>query len=189
MRIGIIGAGVAGLATAKTLMQAGHDVVVFDRTPDVGGVWSATRRYPGLTTQSPKSTYALSDFPMPRDYPEWPTGEQVQVWLAAYAAEFGVARHLCLNTEVTRARPVAGGWVLEVRDTVDGTTGSETVDRLVVANGGFCEPLVPRYPGLAEFTAAGGRVCAGTELHDAEEARGRHRLVGGDGKAAWDVTV
>ena len=52
MRIGIIGAGVAGLTTAKTLKQAGHDVVVFDRTPDVGGVWSATRRYPGLTTQS-----------------------------------------------------------------------------------------------------------------------------------------
>ena len=66
MRIGIIGAGVAGLATAKTLKQAGHDVVVFDRTPDVGGVWSVTRRYPGLTTQSPKATYALSDFTMPR---------------------------------------------------------------------------------------------------------------------------
>ena len=45
MRIGIIGAGVAGLATAKVLLQAGHDVVVFDSAPDVGGVWSRTRRY------------------------------------------------------------------------------------------------------------------------------------------------
>ena len=104
MRIGIIGAGVAGLATAKTLKQAGHDVVVFDKTPDVGGVWSGTRRYPGLTTQSAKATYALSDFPMPRDYPEWPTGEQVQTWLAAYAATFDLDQHLRLNTEVTRAR-------------------------------------------------------------------------------------
>jgi cation diffusion facilitator CzcD-associated flavoprotein CzcO len=189
MRIGIIGAGVAGLATAKTLTQAGHDVVVFDRTPDVGGVWSATRRYPGLTTQSPKATYALSDFAMPRDYPEWPTGEQVQVWLAAYAAEFGVDRHLRLDTEVTRARPAAGGWVLDLRDTVDGTTGTESVDRLVVANGVFCEPFVPRYPGVEEFTAAGGRLCPGTDLHDAEEARGRHVLVVGYGKSACDITV
>ena len=86
MRVAIIGAGVAGLATAKVLKQAGHEVVVYDKTPDVGGVWSRTRRYPGLTTQSPKAQYSLSDFPMPRDYPEWPTGAQVQAYLAAYAA-------------------------------------------------------------------------------------------------------
>ena len=85
MRVGIIGAGVAGLTTAKVLAQAGHEVVVYDKAPDVGGVWSRTRRYPGLTTQSPKAQYSLSDFPMPRDYPEWPTGAQVQAYLAAYA--------------------------------------------------------------------------------------------------------
>jgi cation diffusion facilitator CzcD-associated flavoprotein CzcO len=191
MRIGIIGAGVAGLATAKTLLQAGHEVVVLDKTPDVGGVWSETRRYPGLTTQSPKATYALSDFAMPRRYPEWPTGEQVQAWLAAYASEFGVDQHLWLNTEVTRARPAGdgSGWILELRGTVDGTTATETVDRLVVANGVFCEPFVPPYPGLDEFTAAGGRLCPGTELHDAEEARDKHVLVVGYGKSACDVTV
>lgn len=189
MRVGIIGAGVAGLATAKTLMQAGHDVVVLDKTPDVGGVWSSTRRYPGLTTQSAKATYSLSDFPMPRDYPEWPTGAQVQEWLASYAARFGVDRHLRLNTEVTRAVADAGGWTLELRDTADGSTGVETVDRLVVANGVFCEPHIPAFPGLDEFTAAGGRVCAGTDLHDAEDARGKDVLVVGYGKSACDVTV
>ena len=87
MRDGIIGAGVAGLATAKVLKQAGHEVVVYDKAPDVGGVWSRTRRYPGLTTQSPKQQYSLSDYPMPGDYPQWPTGEQVQ----AYLAEIGRA--------------------------------------------------------------------------------------------------
>ena len=81
MRVGIIGAGVAGLSTAKVLAQAGHEVVVYDKAPDVGGVWSSTRRYPGLTTQSPKAQYSLSDFPMPRDYPEWPAGAQVQAYM------------------------------------------------------------------------------------------------------------
>ena len=69
MRVGIIGAGVAGLTTAKVLNQAGHEVVIYDKAPDVGGVWSGTRRYPGLTTQSPKAQYSLSDFPMPRELP------------------------------------------------------------------------------------------------------------------------
>ena len=189
MRIGIIGAGVAGLATAKTLKQAGHEVVVYDQTPDVGGVWSATRRYPGLTTQSAKATYALSDFPMPRAYPEWPTGEQVQTWIAAYATAFGLDPFLRLNTEVVRAGQDGAGWTLELHSTVDGTRSTDTVDRLVVANGVFCEPHIPDFPGRAEFEAAGGRLVAGTDVHDAAEARGRQVLVVGYGKSACDVTV
>jgi cation diffusion facilitator CzcD-associated flavoprotein CzcO len=181
MRVAIIGAGVAGLATAKVLTQAGQVVRVFDRTPDVGGVWSATRRYPGLTTQSPKAQYALSDFPMPAECPEWPTGAQVQAWLAAYAEHFAI--DVALSTEVRAARPVDDGWELDL----GGTT--EAFDRLVVANGVFCEPAVPDYPGVAEFAVAGGRLCAGTDFHDAEAARGKHVLVVGYGKSACDVTV
>ncbi|TWP53902.1 NAD(P)/FAD-dependent oxidoreductase [Lentzea tibetensis] len=182
MRVAVIGAGVAGLVTAKVLGQTGHDVQVFDRTPDVGGVWSETRRYPGLTTQSPKAQYSFSDFPMPEDFPEWPTGAQIQTYLADYAASFRIP--LRLRTEVTAARPGPdGGWTLEF----DGAT--ETFDRLVVANGVFCEPSVPVFPGLDEFTAAGGRVCAATEFHDAAQAEGEHVLVVGYGKSACDVTV
>jgi cation diffusion facilitator CzcD-associated flavoprotein CzcO len=184
MRVGIIGAGVAGLTTAKVLKQAGHEVIVYDKAPDVGGVWSRTRRYPGLTTQSPKAQYSLSDFPMPRDYPEWPTGPQVQAYLAGYASHFGLDPALRLSAEVTAAVPVPdGGWA------VTASGGTEHVEALVVANGIFCEPAVPRYPGEAEFTAAGGRVLAGTELHDEEQARGKRVLVVGYGKSACDVTV
>jgi cation diffusion facilitator CzcD-associated flavoprotein CzcO len=192
MRVAIIGAGVAGLATAKVLIQAGHEVVVFDKTPDVGGVWSRTRRYPGLTTQSPKAQYSLSDFPMPRDYPEWPTGEQVQAYLAGYVAHFGLDGALRLNTEVVAARPAGDGWILDTRD-VGGTAGRATTtaafDRLVVANGVFCEPAIPSFSGREEFAAAGGALLAGTDLHDAEQARGKHVLVVGYGKSACDVTV
>jgi hypothetical protein len=183
MRVAIVGAGVAGLATAKVLKQAGHDVVIYDKAPDVGGVWSRTRRYPGLTTQSPKAQYSLSDFPMPRDYPEWPTGAQVQAYLAAYASHFGLDPALRLRTEVTSAAPAPGGWDVSA----NGTT--EQFDTLVVANGVFCEPAMPRYPGETEFTAAGGQVLAGTDLHDEEQAQGKRVLVIGYGKSACDITV
>jgi Flavin-binding monooxygenase-like len=184
MRVGIVGAGVAGLATAKVLKEAGHEVVVYDKAPDVGGVWSRSRRYPGLTTQSPKAQYSLSDFPMPGDYPEWPTGAQVQAYLAAYADHVGLDPALRLSTEVTSAVPApGGGW------TITAAGADEHVDKLVVANGVFCEPAVPRYPGEAEFTAAGGAILPGTELHDKQQAQGKHVLVVGYGKSACDITV
>lgn len=183
MRVAVVGAGVAGLTTAKVLLQAGHEVTVFEKAPDVGGVWSATRRYPGLTTQSPGRQYSLSDFPMPGGLAEWPTGEEVQRWLAAYAEQFGVTPHVRLGTEVTSVAPAGDGWAV----TADGAT--TRFDRVVVANGIFCEPHVPEFPGAGAFAAAGGRLCAASDVHDAEDARGRHVLVVGYGKTACDVSV
>src|SRR6266481_5720258 len=98
MRIAIVGAGIAGLAAAKVLTRRGFDVTVFDRTPDVGGVWSATRHYPGLRTQNSKMTYRFSDFPMPESFPMWPQSAQMQDYLAAYVTFFGIGDRIQLNT-------------------------------------------------------------------------------------------
>ena len=47
MRIGIVGAGVAGLSAARALMAAGHDVVVFEKSRGAGGR-VATRQLRGI---------------------------------------------------------------------------------------------------------------------------------------------
>ena len=90
MRVAVIGAGFAGVVTTKVLLQFGHEPVLFEKAPDVGGVWSATRRYPGLSTQNNKDTYCLSDQPWPKSVPEWPSGAQVQQYVEIYARRFGV---------------------------------------------------------------------------------------------------
>lgn len=190
MRIGIIGAGFAGLGTAKVLTQFGHEVTVFEKAPDVGGVWSATRRYPGLRTQNNKDTYCFSDFPMPSSYPEWPSGEQVQQYLESYASHFDLNGSIRLNTEVQQAEPRADdGWSVTVRDLNSDQTSQYEFDSLVVANGIFSEPFIPEYEGRAAFEAAGGRICAASEFHDVEAARGKHVLVVGYGKSSCDVAA
>lgn len=57
--VGVIGAGFAGLVTAKVLKDFGFEPHVFECDFEVGGVWAASRRYPGLTTQNVRSTYDL----------------------------------------------------------------------------------------------------------------------------------
>lgn len=179
MRIAIIGAGFAGLSAAKVLTAFDHDVTVFEKAPDVGGVWSRTRRYPGLTTQNGSDTYTLSDFPMPKHYPEWPSGEQVQAYLQAYAEHFGLVGKIRLDTEVRSAVLEGDGW----------SVAGEAFDHLVVANGIFSEPKLPDYPGLDDFTKAGGRLCHASEFTELEDARSRDVVVVGYGKSSCDVAV
>lgn len=188
--VGIIGAGFAGLSTAKVLRAFGFEVTVFEKEPDVGGVWAASRRYPGLTTQNPRTTYALSDFPMPAHYPEWPSGQQVQAYLHAYAEHFGLIPHLRMSTTVESAvqDEEAGVWTVKARRATAGLPAEvHRFDYLVVCNGIFSEPAVPQYPGADAFEAAGGRVCHTSQFNDANEARGKHVLVVGYGKSSCDV--
>src|SRR4051812_2500464 len=77
MRVGIIGAGVSGLVTARVFLSQGHAVTVFEQRDTLGGVWAPARRYPGVRLQTTRHSYCFSDFAMPSHYPEFPTGQQV----------------------------------------------------------------------------------------------------------------
>lgn len=187
--IGIVGGGIAGLVTAKTLRQFNFDVVLLERESDVGGVWSASRRYPGLTTQNPRETYAFADFPMPRSYPEWPTGAQMQAYLESYADHFGLGDSIRLGTEVTMATPTANGWSIATRDVASGAEATIAVDYLIVCNGIFSIPAIPPFPGADAFQAGGGHILHTSQFTDIGMVRDRHALVIGYGKSSCDAAV
>ena len=189
--IGIIGAGIAGLCTAKVLRQFGFDVTVIEKEVEVGGVWSASRRYPGLTTQNPRSTYEFSDFPMPRHYPEWPRGEQVQAYLESYAKHFGILDRIILNVEVRQATldTAENRWTVSFGSSETAGEGLRelTFDYLIVCNGIFSEPFIPRFVGSQRFCDAGGRICHTSQFTRLEDARGKNVVVIGYGKSSCDV--
>ena len=189
VKIAIVGAGPSGLVTAAVLREVGHDVVLFDKAPDIGGVWSASRSYPGVSTQDDRVTYSFSDLPMPDDFPEHPSGAHVRAYLQEYARVKGLEDHVHLGTRVDAAELDAdgSGWRLRVLS----PHGLETheVDWLVIANGVFSAPHVPVWPGRDEFEALGGRVMVPTELGDGADLDGRDVVVVGWGKTACDVAA
>jgi dimethylaniline monooxygenase (N-oxide forming) len=187
VRIAVVGAGIAGLASARVLREAGHEVEVFDRTPDVGGVWSVTRRYPGLRTQNSKRVYGFAALPMPAAFPDVPSGAQMQAYLQSYVDHFGFGDRIRLNMEVIAAHPSTPSWALQVRDLHQDRVETIDCDHLVIANGVFSAPSVPRYPGAEDFTAAGGQLCHASEFIDLDAARGRHIVVIGYGKSACEI--
>ena len=68
----VIGAGVSGLAAARTFAAHGHKVTIIEKSGNLGGVWDPARCYPDVQTQSPKDLYRYTDRAMPDSYPECP---------------------------------------------------------------------------------------------------------------------
>ncbi len=186
LKIGIIGAGIGGLVTAKTLREHGFEVVIFEKETEVGGVWAASRRYPGITTQNTRDTYTFSDFPMPKHYPEWPSGEQVQKYLSNYAEHFGLVPTLRLGTRVINAEQLPNGQGWRIFTESEGNLSEEQVDFLTVCNGVFSQPNMPKVSGQELFE---GKVFHSSAFHEAdlEGVRGKRVVVVGFAKSAHDI--
>lgn len=56
-KVAIIGAGIAGIGSAKVYKTVGYQVTVFERDCKVGGVWSPTNSYANIATNNPGIIY------------------------------------------------------------------------------------------------------------------------------------
>jgi dimethylaniline monooxygenase (N-oxide forming) len=184
--IAIVGAGLSGLVTAKTLLEYGHRVTVFEKEAEIGGVWASSRAYPGLHTQNTRDSYAFTDYPMPRRFPEFPTGENMREYLHGYAEKFELFLHIELSTRVTAAEPATTGWLLTVQPAASAAI-TQRFDYLVVCNGTFSDPYIPPVDGLDAFMAAGGAVQHSTQVQAPDAYRAKRVAVVGFGKSACDV--
>lgn len=184
--VAVIGAGSSGLLTARTMRDAGHRVVVFESRPDVGGVWSATRDYPGLSSQNNKGAYSISDLRMPKEWPDQPNGAQMREYLNRYADEHALRPLIRFGQQVLEVRRAASGWTVLVAN-ADGRE-EHSFDAVVVASGPLNDPYVPEWAGRDAFEQAGGQVLLPEQV-DLNALKGRRIAVIGWGKTACDLAV
>ena len=188
-RVAVIGAGAAGLATTKALLDAGLEVVTYEKGDRPGGLWARDNSsglspaYASLHTNTSKGRTQFADFPMPAGWPDFPSADLVASYLADYAKTFSLLPHLRFHRTVTAVErtDTGGGWLVST-DSGD----VEAYDAVVVANGHNWDPRWPEpgYPG--SFT--------GTQMHahdyrSAEVFRDRRVLVVGMGNSAMDIAV
>lgn len=195
-RVCVIGAGPSGITAAKNLLDAGLDVVVFDRGDRVGGNWvfdaesghSSVFETTHIISSRRYSEYA--DFPMAEEGPDYPGHEDLAAYFQAYAAHFGVVERCRFRHTVTRCEPREGvdsrrgGFDVTVRDDATGEIRVEGFDRLVVANGHHWKPRWPDTPG-----AFAGELLHSHSFKRAARFAGKRVLVIGGGNSACDVAV
>ena len=195
-RVGIIGAGIAGLVTAKIFLENGFDVLVFEKEATLGGVWAATRAYPGLRANTAKETYSLTDYPYPASTSGYPVAEEVRAHLESYADHFGLYPHIRFNSEVVHLVELNGdgrqGFNMTVRSTADDRKEDhEKQDThefafVLICSGAFSTPFMPDLPGREAYR---GLVRHSSEWIHPAVADVRRVAVIGAGKSALDCAA
>jgi hypothetical protein len=192
----VIGAGGAGLAAVKNLLEAGFGVDCYERETGVGGGWNwrhdRSPIYASTHLVSSKPFTQFPDFPMPDDWPDYPHHSLLLSYFERYADHFELREHIWFGSEVTRIEPVedpGGGptrWDVTIRGSRGGAPRTLRYAAVVAANGHNWSPKLPRYDGLDEFR---GTVMHSAQYKDAGQLRGKKVLVVGGGNSGCDLAV
>ncbi|XWS72357.1 hypothetical protein CRYUN_Cryun02cG0033200 [Craigia yunnanensis] len=199
-RVGIIGAGISGIAAAKQLSH--HNPIVFEATDSIGGVWKHCS-FASTKLQTPRCDFEFSDYPWPeRDNSSFPSYLEILDYLHGYAKHFDVLKYIKFNSRVVEIRyigdrettnldlapgPGEFGSLLRghpVWEVAVETHPSETVERyafelLVVCIGKYGDiPRMPVFPPNKGQEVFGGKVMHTIEYSKLDKEATRELLKG-----------
>ena len=178
-RLLIVGAGPVGLAMAKALKGRGIPYDHVDAGPGLGGNWRHGI-YDNVHIVSSKRSTAYADFPMPADYPDFPSAAQMLRYLESYARHFGIDAAIESRRKVISARPrIDDSWSVEL----DGGERRH-YKGVIVCNGHHRDPRWPSYPGQD-----GAPIVHAHDYRGPSDLAGKRVLVIGGGNSACDIAA
>ncbi|KAL2921012.1 Flavin-containing monooxygenase FMO GS-OX3, partial [Bienertia sinuspersici] len=177
-KVCVIGGDAAGLVAARELRNEGHEVVVFERGSQLGGVWiyspevesdplglDPTRKivhtslYDSLRTNLPREIMGFRDFPFipsdntNRDSRRFPSHQEVLRYLEDFAHKFDLNELIRYQTEVSHVGLEKDGkWIVKFKragQDDEGNEVSEIYDAVVICSGQYTEPqIADNIPGI-----------------------------------------
>ncbi|KTC84033.1 FAD-dependent oxidoreductase [Legionella brunensis] len=154
MKIAIIGAGWIGIGCLKVLSQQGHEIDVFEKNNDLGGVWHPDNNYAGLRIHAPACTIAYSDFPLPSHINplERITSAQVFSYLKDFCMHFNLYNRMSFSRRIISINYDSNTRKskLIIADENNKTFIKDGYDYVIYTHG-ITERVIPRFKGRNEF--------------------------------------
>ncbi|KPW48673.1 beta-ketoacyl synthase N-terminal-like domain-containing protein [Pseudomonas syringae group genomosp. 3] len=151
----VIGAGPAGIATAKSLLEEGLRPIVLERSKVIGGIWTYREDYHGgpyksTQTQNSKHTFFYSDFPPLDTDPLFCNVDSVQAYFQRYIKHFNLASLIQLESQVLQVAAEGANWRVTYYQASKGV--QQILARGVACcTGEFWEPQVSQISGRERF--------------------------------------
>lgn len=173
----VIGAGPVGLAYAKALKETNIPYDQVDADDNVGGNW-----YHGVYDTahiiSSRNITQYADYPMPADYPDFPSRQNLLDYFNNYATHFGLRENIRFSKKVVWVRPTDNNlWEVTFAD------GEISVYKgVLVCNGHHWSKRFPELKG--NFT---GEYYHSKDYKKTDQLRDKSIVVIGGGNSASDV--
>ena len=180
----VIGAGPCGLGVAKALKEAGIEYGQIEADREVGGNWFHGV-YETAHIISSRRTTEYADFPMPKNYPDFPSQQQMADYYKLYTDTFGLRESIEFNTKVVACLPREDdSWEVEIEiaNGAEKTTEKRVYKGVIVCNGHHWDKRFPVFEG--EFS---GELMHSKDYKRPEQIQGKRVLVIGGGNSACDV--
>ena len=190
----IIGAGASGISAAKALQDINISFDCFEISDQIGGNWyyqnpnGLSACYSSLHIDTSKYRMAFKDFPIPKDFPDYPHHSQVLNYMNDYVDHFNFRGKITFNTRVELASLQENNqWKILRTNLEDDSSTESFYDYLFVCNGHHWSPRWPDPPFPGEFD--------GIQMHSHQyqdpfnpyEMRGKNILIVGMGNSAMDI--
>uniref|UniRef100_A0A1B6BYX0 Flavin-containing monooxygenase n=1 Tax=Clastoptera arizonana TaxID=38151 RepID=A0A1B6BYX0_9HEMI len=149
MRVGIVGAGPAGLSAAKHATIQGLSCTVFEQSSSLGGTWVYTDKvghdeyglpihtsmYRDLRVNIPKEIVHYPDFPHKANTRSYITSEEVLKYLNDFADFYNLRKYIQLKHYVMKIRRKNNCWSMRVIDLPNKQEIELEFDAIFVCNG------------------------------------------------------
>jgi hypothetical protein len=153
-----------GLAAAKALLDEGLAPLLLEASEDIGGQWNTTASHsgvwPGMATNTSKTTPVFSDLAHNEETPMFPSALQIGTYLHRCADTFALNERVRTGAHVEHIeRQHENGFRVHYQD----RSGQHIAEAsaVVVASGRHNKPKSPRQiDGLDRFSGRGGVIHA-----------------------------
>ncbi|NET47401.1 MAG: NAD(P)/FAD-dependent oxidoreductase [Merismopedia sp. SIO2A8] len=175
----IIGAGFVGLGIAHALKAASIPYDQVDASDDIGGNW-----YHGVYETahiiSSRKTTEFTYFPMPEDYPDFPSAQQMLTYLRSFADRFQLREQIECDRPVTAIIPIENDqWLITFAN------GEERIYKgVILCNGHHWSKRFPSFQG--QFN---GDIIHSKDYKRPDQLHGKRVLVIGGGNSACDLAA
>lgn len=187
----IIGAGPCGLAAARNFSKYGLAFDGFEIHSNVGGLWDIenpkSTMYESAHLISSKTKMHYDEFQFPKGTADYPHHSQMKNYFQEFAKEFDLYKHYKFQTRIDNTdRDEDGNWIVTYTDLKTSKQVTAIYGGLVIANGIFSSPNLPKFKGQENFN---GEIIHSSKYKSADIFNDKRVLVVGAGNSGCDIAV